>query len=211
VSEPGDRIVDCFGGAGTSLLAATKGRDAILIEIEDYYANIIQDSIEEIYTKDVGEGGNLTVIRSDNRLAMPVPCDHIITSPPYGNDLAKESEEAGLTATVGQQGMQYTNSNQNLGKMQPFIYKQQMKKVYKLMVESVKVGGTITITHRDRMKEGERLMYVDSIVGTLVSLGCRVKMLDKWSPPGSLAARVNEKLGVEIVEDEDIICMERVR
>ena len=224
VSEPGETILDPFGGVGTSLLSATLGRNVILIEIEDYYVGIIRRCIDELTAKHTAtindssvaypwqyELGRMMVIQSDNRLAMPIPCDHIITSPPYGNDLAKEAESAGLTATIGQQGMQYTKANQNIGKLQPFIYKQAMQKVYELMVKSVKVGGTITITHRDRIRDGERILYIDSIVGTLVKLGCSVKMLDKWKAPGSMAAAVNKSMGLEVVEDEDIIIMERTR
>ena len=210
VSEPGDTILDPFGGVGTSLLSATLERNVILIEIEDYYVGIIKRCINELESMD-SNYGRMMVVQSDNRLAMPIPCDHIITSPPYGNDLAKEAESSGLTSTIGAQGMQYTKANQNIGKLQPFIYKQAMQKVYELMVKSVKVGGTITITHRDRMRDGERILYIDSIVGTLVKLGCSIVMLDKWKAPGSMAAAVNRSMGLETVEDEDIICVRRER
>lgn len=206
VSKPGETILDPFGGVGTTLFAATMGRRVTLVELETYYHAIIMDSIKEL-EKQGCEG--MMAIQSDNRLALPIPCDHIITSPPYGNDLAKESEEAALTAEIGKQGMQYTSNNQNLGKMSTFYYNQLMKKVYELMVKSVRPGGTITITHRDRMRAGERVMYIDSITGTLVRLGMKVKHFDKWKPPGSFAARVNEKLGAEIVEDEDILIFEK--
>lgn len=226
VSEPGETILDPFGGVGTSLLSAVLGRNVILLEIEPYYAAIIEDSIRELHITEEAdrasvvneyEGnlpsrtlGNMLLINSDNRLAMPgIKCDHIITSPPYGNDLAKTAEDQALNKEVGKQGMQYTNSTQNIGKLNPFIYEQVMLKVYKMMVDCVRPGGTITITHRDRTKDGERLLYIDSIVGTLLKLGMRVDMLDKWKAPGSLAARVNEKLGNEVVLDEDIICMRK--
>lgn len=215
VSEPGETILDCFGGVGTSLVAATLGRNVVLVEIEDYYANIIRQCIEHLEAQHTILGdhglGLMTLVQSDNRLAMPIPCDHIITSPPYGNDLAKESEDAALNKEVGKQGMQYTKATQNIGKLPPFIYKQAMNKVYELMVKSVKVGGTITITHRDRTKDGERILYIDSIVSTLMKLGCGVKNLDKWKAPGSIAARVNEQLGNEVILDEDIITMVRLK
>jgi len=212
VSDIGDTILDPFGGVGTSLISATLGRKVVLIEIGDYYVGIIKRCIDELESADDTHSyGRMTVIQSDNRIAMPFPCDHIITSPPYGNDLAKEAESSGLTNTIGAHGMQYTKANQNIGKLQPFIYKQVMQKVYELMVKSVKVGGTITITHRDRMREGERILYIDSIVGTLVKLGCSIVLLEKWKAPGSMAAAVNKSMGLEVVEDEDIIIMRRER
>ena len=211
VSQSGETILDPFGGVGTSLLSATLGRNVILLEIEPYYAAIINDSIQELESQPGhGSFGSMMFINSDNRLAMPgIKCDHIITSPPYGNDLAKTAEDQALTKEVGKQGMQYTNATQNIGKLNPFIYEQVMLKVYKMMVDCVRPGGTITVTHRDRTKDGERLLYIDSIVGTLFRLGMRVKLLEKWKAPGSLAARVNEKLGNEVVLDEDIIVMEK--
>ena len=216
VSKPGETILDPFGGVGTSLISATLGRNVILVEIEDYYADIIQKCIDHLnsqryLSKAAETWGNMTVIQADNRVALPIPCDHVITSPPYGNDLYKASEAAGLTDDIGKQGMQYTAATQNIGKLPKFVYQQVMQQVYKKIVQSVKVGGTITITHRDRIEAGERVLYIESIVGTLVKMGCGVKLLDKWKPPGSMAAAVNKKLEVEIVEDEDVIIMERLR
>ena len=211
VSNQGDTILDPFGGVGTTLLSGTLGRNVVLMEIEDYYVGIINRCISELESMSASTYGRMMVIQSDNRVAMPFPCDHIITSPPYGNDLAKEAESSGLTTTIGAQGMQYTKANQNIGKLQPFVYRQVMQKVYELMVKSVKVGGTITITHRDRMREGERILYIDSIVGTLVKLGCSIVLLEKWKAPGSMAAAVNKSMGLEVVEDEDIIIMRRER
>lgn len=218
VSEPGETILDPFGGVGTSLLSATLGRNVVLVEIEDYYVGIIQRCIEELVDADDGTYGKMMVIQSDNRLAMPIPCDHIITSPPYGDDLYKgatsgnklgkdESESVKNSAAF----TQYANSSQNIGRLNPFIYKQAMQKVYTLMVRSVKVGGTITITHRDRMKDGERILYIDSIIGTLMKLGCSIYHLDKWEVPRTMQASVNLNMGAEVVLDEDIIIMRRDR
>lgn len=211
VSEPGETILDPFGGVGTTMLAALSGRNVFLVEIEDYYFQIIQKCIETLRRPGGPQGlGMIVPIQSDNRLALPIPCDHIITSPPYGNDLAKEADKA-LNETIGAMVEQYGKNNQNIGRLNPFIYKQAMQKVYGLMVQSVRVGGTITITHRDRTEEGKRILYIDSIVRTLSQLGCRVKNLDKWKAPGSIQSRVNEKLGNEVVLDEDIITMERIK
>ena len=236
VSEPGETILDCFGGVGTTLIAAAMGRNVNLIEIEDYYAGILRDCIGHLQAHNpVVPGvqlsdrtsilGNMLLIQADNRLAMPMPCDHIITSPPYGNDLYQGAAgEGGGTSTRklstggnkeeaerrAKEMAQYGNANQNIGRLNPFVYKQAMLKVYELMVKSVRVGGTITITHRDRMKDGERVMYIDSIVGTLVKLGCRVYNLDKWEVPRTIQANVNLNLGAEVVLDEDIITMQKV-
>lgn len=222
VSEPGEHIVDCFGGAGTSLIAACLGRNVTLIEIEEYYVAILNDCKDHLSNSGQATG-RMTIINADNRLVLPFPCDHIITSPPYGNDLAKEAESVLLTSQdfkdgkvygqdVGiyaEQVEQYGKATQNMGRMNPFIYKQEMKKLYAKMAASIRPGGTITITHRDRIRDNERVLYIQSIVEALVKCGMRPKMLDKWKAPGSIQSRVNEKLGNEVVLDEDIICMEK--
>lgn len=216
VSDIGDTILDPFGGVGTSLISATLGRNVVLVEIEDYYVGIIRRCIEELEDKQKLEQdallpthlGTMMVIQSDNRLAMPIPCDHIITSPPYGDDTFKSTLEGGNST---KDYAQYGKANQNIGKLNPFVYKQAMQKVYSLMVQSVKVGGTITITHRDRMKDGQRILYIDSIIGTLMKLGCSIYHLDKWKAPGNIQGRYNKSLGLDVVEDEDIIIMRRDR
>lgn len=210
VSEPGDSILDPFGGVGTSLISATMGRNVTLVEIESYYCDIISRCINELESTVPTGLGRMMLIQGDNRLALPIPCDHIITSPPYGNDLAKEAETA-LNIKIGEQVEQYGKATQNIGRLNPFIYRQAMNKVYELMVKSVRIGGTITITHRDRVGPDGRILYIDSIIGTLLRLGCRVKMLDKWKAPGSIQSRVNEAMGNEVILDEDIICMVRER
>lgn len=222
VSKPGDTILDPFGGVGTSLLSATLGRNVVLIEIENYYAGIVRRCIDEL--SDRPAVGRMLLIQGDNRLAMPIPCDHIITSPPYGNDLYSGAESEGVEtstrklSTGGDRALaaknqaemsQYAQSTQNIGKFPPFVYKQVMQKVYKLMVDSLRPGGTLTITHRDRISGGERVLYIDSIIGTLRKLGMRVEMLDKWEPPKTLQANVNLSLGSEVVLDEDIIIMRK--
>src|ERR1035437_3432889 len=53
VSEPGETILDPFGGVGTALIAATMGRNVVLVEIEDYYFAIIQESIKALMKRGV--------------------------------------------------------------------------------------------------------------------------------------------------------------
>jgi DNA modification methylase len=41
-SRPGDTVLDCFGGSGTTLIAAEKtGRRARLMELDPKYADVI--------------------------------------------------------------------------------------------------------------------------------------------------------------------------
>ena len=80
-----------------------------------------------------------------------------------------------------------------------------MLKVYKLMIEGLKPGGTITITHRDRVRGTERILHARDIMKTMSGLGCELISWEKWKAPGSIQSRVNEKKGVESILDEDVL------
>ena len=80
-----------------------------------------------------------------------------------------------------------------------------MIKTYTRMVEGLKPGGTITITHRDRLRGDTRVLYAMNIMKTLADLGCELISWEKWKVPGSVLAEVNRKKGVEPIEDEDVL------
>ena len=89
VSEPGDIIVDCFGGTGTTAIAAHDGRSVVLMELERPYVDIQRATIEDWTEKDIITGSVMS-LQGDNRKLLPFPCDHMIFSPPYANDMMKD-------------------------------------------------------------------------------------------------------------------------
>ena len=204
VSRPGETIMDVFGGIGTTMLAALYGRKVILVEIEEAYVDI-QNKILESWEDRAHE--TVSIIRMDNRLALPIPCDHIITSPPYGSDLFKDS--GALNEDVQRQVEQYGAHPQNIGRLNNFYYVQTMDKLYAKMVASIRPGGTISITHRDRIKGGQRVLYSASIMKSLQKHGMKLYEWNKWKAPMSIQGRVNESMGNEVVQDEDIIIMRK--
>lgn len=220
VSKPGDTIVDPFGGIGTTMTAGClTNRNVILLEIEEVYAKIAQ-AIYDRWVKDEVENlGNCVIIKQDNRQVLPLPCHHIITSPPYGNDLFTGSTGGSdkSTAKLSTGGnreeaeenaaemAQYGANVLNIGRLNPFLYVQTMNRLYGKMVDSIMEGGTISITHRDRTKEGQRVLYAKSIIKTLNGLGMKLEVWEKWRVPKTLQANVNKAQGADVVEDEDIL------
>lgn len=202
VSESGDTILDPFGGAGTTMLACQEqDRKAVLIELEPHYYNILY-----IYNKHYGNRHML--VHNDCNRAMPIPCDHVITSPPYGNDMFKEKGALMRNdkhTNRLQEVMNYAAHFQNLGRLSPFFYVQTLQHTLELMVESVKPGGTITITHRDRIREGKRITYAFDIMKVMRKLGADIELHDKWKVPGALQATYNKKRGIAVIEEEDIL------
>lgn len=213
VAEPWEEVfMDPFGGIGTTMLSTVpRGHRCILIEIEEPYVRTA-----EAIRDHNGWQEKVTIVNSDNRIALPLRCDHIITSPPYGSDLFKDKatnyrgiekrgERTKIEQTTTDDVSAYGSHPQNIGRLNNFLYVQEMKKLYKKMADSINPGGTLSITHRDRTKDNKRVLYAMEIVSSVVAAGMKLEVFDKWLAPGGIQSRVNEKLGYEVVLDEDIL------
>lgn len=201
VSKPEDTILDIFGGVGTTLYAATEGRNVVTMELEPEYLAIQNQMVDYWTTSGINHSSTI-ILGGDNRQLMPFPCDHVITSPPYGNDVYRG---VNLNQETLESSKQYANSNLSIGRLNPFLYVQSMAKVYRLLVKSVRPGGSITITHRDRSRDGRRVLYANDIVRQMTELGMTLHDIQKWKAPGSQRARVHEAKGEMVITDEDIL------
>ena len=199
--------LDPFGGIGTTMIGCDPN-PCVLVEIEDEYVDVAKQIRDYNSWQD-----RVSIICQDNRLALPIPCDHIITSPPYGSDLFKtekqveigKSKGSAIEMAVGDQVEQYGKDPQNIGRLNNFFYRQVMLKLYKKMVDSVRSGGAISITPRERMLGGKRVLPRGKIIKKLTQHGMRLEGFEKWEAPGSFQSRVNESMGLEVVLDEDIL------
>ncbi len=217
-TRPGDTITDIFGGVGTTAVAILMGRNVNLIEIETHFTDLQnqmragwvdqEQDLRQLVSKKIdgytGDTGNLLVINGDNQRVTYPPTDHMIFSPPYANDLAKLGGGA-LTAQTQKSADLYTHSRENLGRKNEFFYRQAMGKVYDKVGQSVRAGGTVTITHRDRSRAGRRITFANSIIRELTSRGFSVLDLNKWKAPGTIAQRINAEKGALVINDEDVL------
>jgi len=81
-TEPNEVILDPMAGTGTTMLAATFGRNVILVELEEKFCRMCQDN----WAKFVATGnalGTCQIIQGDARNLEGLLVDKIITSPPY--------------------------------------------------------------------------------------------------------------------------------
>lgn len=201
-TKPGEHILDPFGGVGTTLFATTLGRNVTTVEVEGLYAMIQMSVIDALKErKDPGAG---RVIPGDSMATLPITCNHIITSPPYGNDLSS-SRNSAVNEEMAKAQQEYSAHPKNIGRLNPFYYTKTMGKLYAKMVDSLTPGGTVTITHRDRRRGEERILYSADIIRTMASLGMELYNWDKWKAPGSIQSRVNESKGLDSILDEDIL------
>ena len=71
-SKPRDTVLDCFGGSGTTMIAAERtGRRAVLLEIDPAYADVIVRRWQETT-------GEVAVLESDDRIFADVAATRLV-------------------------------------------------------------------------------------------------------------------------------------
>ena len=210
LTEPGDIVLDCFGGTGTLLIGATEGRHIILIELESSYVELLNLSANQIPHSDV----NVAILPGDCRLVLPVPCDAAIFSPPYATSLTRPREkdlEKGIGGSYTQQTIAYAEkaSALNLARLNPFNYVQAMGKVFKLLYESLPSGGPIAVVTKDIIKGDKRVFLSEGTIRLASKSGFVLTEWFKWLPPGSVFTRMNQKKGWSVILDEDVLILRK--
>lgn len=195
VAEPGESILDPFGGVG-SICAVAPNNPLILIEIEPKFAELARQTSEM-------NGGNAIVLEGDCRRLLPIPCAHAIFSPPFAGDIKDSTWKPKETVEDLDSYSGQSSKNTSLGKFNQFQFGFLMKRVYKLLGESV--TKTLTIILRDTMRQGERQMLSLPAIKGLNEAGFELAEWHKrYCPPSSRRSYAQSK-GWKTVDDEDII------
>src|SRR2546425_5708065 len=85
LTEPGDTIIDPFGGTGTLLLAARKRRKVILIDVEEQFVELQKQALK---SWDGTELADTFLYHGDSRQVLQkiqYQCNASIFSPPYSS------------------------------------------------------------------------------------------------------------------------------
>jgi len=212
VSEPSEIILDPFAGTGTILVAATMGREVLMIELEDTYCQTIELNIIGVRQSFPEVDKLVNLIPGDNSKILPIPefCDHMLFSPPYSNLLKKKGEMDKASIALGYgAATQYTTHPDNVGNLSDFLYFQKMEKVYTKFFQSLKAGGTMTIIIKDRMVAGERIRLSDRAERDCLRIGFELVERNKWLARGGGYAAVNRAAGLVTVDDEDLITLRK--
>jgi len=209
VAQEGEIVLDPFGGTGSLMIAALQGIRVILIELEDGYHQLQQQAKDELESQVPGAGNLVTLIHADCRMVMPIPCNHIITSPPYAKALHQRTIRKGAEdddfVKMDKLINQYSKSPRNIGAMDNFLYNQTMEKVYKLCYDSILPGGTLTIILKDRMEKQKRVSLTGWADKVCQKVGFRPILHERWKTPGIQFTAINKLHGLEVVEDESIM------
>lgn len=214
LTEPGDTILDPFGGTGTLLIATLEGRNVVLIDIEPQYVGLIDKAWKVISANDECEG-ELWLHEGDCRqrlLDIRHLCDAAIFSPPYANFLSSGGEtrigtgynERITPDKIAAYGGKQT-SVQNLGRLNPFYFEQAMVLVYKRLAARLVPNAPMAIISKDAMRAGRREILSERIIRHATRSGFRLEEWHKWRQPMSSYRAPAAAKGIKTVDDEDII------
>lgn len=205
LTEEGDTILEPFGGTGTAMIGALKGRHVKLIELEDGYHDLIMSTIRDWEDRNL-HTGNIALFKGDNRQILPLSADHCITSPPYSTAMmVKEGGRVVGQGMTTEAVAAYSTSPLNLSNLNPFVFKFEMQKVYKGIQQSLRPGGYMAVVIKDMMEAGSRKLLSVDTVRMANEEGFELVEWHKWLPPGSSFKQVARSKGKNTVDDEDII------
>ena len=210
VSEEGDILLDPMSGTGTIMLAALFNRKVVCIELEEHFHKL-QHQVKQHLAFNEEIANNITLLHGDCRLFLPIPCNHIITSPPYGNAMkitkVRELKEGSDNYFAKQDArmLEYSKSPRNLSRLNTFMYNQEMAKIYRLCYQSLPSGGTMTIIIKDRMKGEDRVWLSNWVTKVCVTVGFKVSEWFKWHATGTMYTNVRRQQGLETVDVEEIM------
>lgn len=216
--KPSARILDPFGGTGTTAIASSLGDYHVtLMELEPIFLTILTNLRKKWREEGVVDSEHLPLVMAgDCRQLMSMLPDEsfdlVITSPPYANLKVGDvkTEFTGQLAEQKRQMHQYGSGGAgtlNFGRLNTFVFNQQMRVVYREVARLLKPGGAYVSVTKDQMRAGNRLRLGADIV-RIVPESSGLEYVGhwwKWAPPGGMLQSVMKSKGSAVVEDEDII------
>ena len=151
LTEPGQSIIDPFGGTGTLLLAARDGRKVVLIDVEPQFVEMQNKTVQS--WKDQGvDLADVYTYQGDNRQVLEkiqFLCDASIFSPPYADTLLGGYKDDGVagrkmekTDMLDKYGGE-TASALNMGRLNPFHFSHAMETLLKRLAARLVSGAPV--------------------------------------------------------------------
>ena len=206
VSIPGDTLLDPMGGTGTLMMAALESRSVITLDIEAGYHELQK----EVYAHLLRSHPDMSMciqLHGNCKLLMPIVCDHIIFSPPYGQAFKPSKKLTGIVADKyrvnEEEFVRYAQTTGNVGMHNTFLYNRDMQKVYKLCYESLPPGGTMSVVTKDIIEGGERTLFTDWINRVCHQIGFKDLLWIKTLQLGGPWQDIRRSKDLITVDDED--------
>jgi len=217
VSEAEQVLLDIMAGTGTLMVGALIGREVICVEIGNMYHNLQQQALVKLEEIAPGISEHIMLINMPCQQYLPIPnlADHIIFSPPYASIMRVGKKQSGLgEAALGIDAWMYSDHPLNLGLMNDFIWAQELEKIYAKCFQTLKLGGTMTLIvkdHYEKQKDGtrKRIPLSQAARDACIRIGFTDHSWFKWLAPGSTFTNIFRSRGWEVVDDEDIIIVQK--
>ena len=226
-TKPGDTIADPMAGVGSTLYAALLQRNVIAREIEPRWLELLHSDAAHIIHEAGLFAGSIDVGQADAREEWGYQTDHIITSPPYGNEasssplahralvyknlegrrwkslLSRMEEQAGSYGSVM---FHYGTHPAQIGHLRSRRYFEAMTAVYTQAKESLLPGGYLILILKDHIRDGKRVETAAETVKLCEGLGfVLVARHQRHVYPLSLWQRRRKEQGLPVVEEEDVL------
>jgi len=208
VSQPGDILLDPMGGTGTLMMAALRGRMVITIDIEEGYHNL-QKEVHAHLRRHHPDMAPCIQLHGNCKLLMPIACDHIIFSPPYGKAFKPSKKLTGIVAdkyrVSEEEYLRYAETTGNVGMHNTFLYNQDMEKVYALCYKSLPAGGTMSVVVKDIIEGGKRTYFSKWINRVCKQIGFKEHAWFKTEMMGGPWQDIRRSKDMLTVDDEDTL------
>ena len=179
-TRPGDLVLDPMAGVGSTIFAASLGRDVVVVELEDRFIRSAQKSwgLLQMHGPMLGyRMGEVAMIRGD-ATALPLErADAIIFSPPYEEALSGagiavngKDDDPDLANRIYSNAVMDASAG-NIGLLRGDGYWHAMCSVYSECIRILRSDGRMVIVMRDVIRNGELIALTDNTVIMLEQMG----------------------------------------
>lgn len=234
--SPGETIADPMAGIGSTLLAAAYGCNVVAREIEPRWVEILRANAAHIQHQAGLFAGRIEIDQADAREPWGFTADHILFSPPYGNE-ASSSPNARRTLpsrldnapfaygerwqrfveapTEGSKGavvFHYGTHPAQIGHWRGERYWQAMQQIYLQAYTALCGHGYLIVIVKDHIHNGIRVETAARTTVLCESLGFALyERHQRQVFPLSLWQRRRKERGELVVEEEDALVFRRKR
>jgi predicted RNA methylase len=228
-TRPGETIADPMAGMGSTAYAALIQRHVILREIEPKWLAFAHENAAIILREAGLFAGSIAISQADARLPWGFEADHIIFSPPYGNetysggvdrfarrlqnlDVSHYSKrwqqfKANLTAGASAHaGFHYGRHPAQIGHFRGDRYWSAMRAIYTQARTALRADGYMILIIKDHVKDRQHVAIADQTATLCESIGfVLAEHHARHVYPLSQWQRRRKERGEPIVEDEDVL------
>lgn len=215
ITTVGDTILDPMAGTGSLMIAASKVRRVILIELEEPFVDNIRLHKNRF-------GDNITVIQGDCRKVLPLghSVDAVIFSPPYGqtlnrgnldeleDDLAAGTPKANNYRSWARWSYgvaDFSRHPDNIARLSEFWQWLALEDIYNKCAATLKPGGILTLITKDHYLKDERVPWALMHHRRCIKAGLVPIDWFKREAVGMYFGRFLLSKGVKQVVEEDIM------